>query len=68
MDANTVNIRTISVWWGIYVLCNTWARLGAEFMRKLSNTEAELKKSVAYKKKRVVGLFLPDDKETNTLD
>ena len=27
-------------------------------MKKLSNTEAELKKSVAYKKKRVVHLML----------
>ena len=26
----------------------------AQFMKKLRNTEAELKKSVAYKKKRVI--------------
>ena len=29
-------------------------RFEAQFMKKLSNTEAELKKSVAYKKKRII--------------
>ena len=31
-------------------ISNTYATFGAEFMNKLSNTETELKKSVAYKK------------------
>ena len=37
------------------VICvkNTYATFEAQFMRKLSNTEAELKKKVAFKKKRV---------------
>ena len=35
------------------VLRNRYATFEAQFMKKLSNTEAELKKSVAYKKKRV---------------
>ena len=34
----------------MYVLSNIWAAFEAQFMRKLSNTDAELKKSVAYKK------------------
>ena len=33
------------------VLSNTKARFKVQFMKKLSNTEAELKKSVAYEKK-----------------
>ena len=37
---------------------NTQATFEAQFMKKLSNTEAGLKKSVAYKKKRVVHLML----------
>ena len=32
-----------------YVLSNTWATFEAQFMKKFSNTEADLKKSVAYK-------------------
>ena len=34
----------------LYILSNTKATFEAQFMKKLSNTEAELKKSVAYKK------------------
>ena len=34
----------------VYVLSNTWATFEARFMKKLSNTEAQLKKSVPYKK------------------
>ena len=34
----------------IYVLSNTQATFQAQFMQKLSNTEGELKKSVAYEK------------------
>ena len=35
-------------------LSNNYATFEAQFMRKLSNTEAELKKSVAYKKKACI--------------
>ena len=38
------------------VLSNTYARFEAQLMKKLSNTGAELKKSIAYKKKHVVKL------------
>ena len=41
----------------LYVLSNTKATFEAQFMKKFSNTEAELKISVAYKKKRVVIFF-----------
>ena len=34
----------------LYVISNTWATFKAQFIKKLSITEAELKKSVAYKK------------------
>ena len=50
MDTNTVNIRSVSIWQCWYVLSNTESTLDPQFIRKLSNTEAELKKSVAYKK------------------
>ena len=35
------------------MLSNTYATFEAQFMKKISNTEAELKKSFAYKRKRV---------------
>ena len=41
-----VNIKTVSV----YVLSNTQAISEAQFMKKLSNTEAELKKALLIKK------------------
>ena len=50
MDKNVVNIKYVSAWWCLYVLSNTEATFEAQFMKKLSNTEAELKKSDAYKK------------------
>ena len=34
----------------LYVLCNTLATCEAQFMKKLSNTEAELKKALVIKK------------------
>ena len=37
----------------VYVSSNTEATFEAHLMKKLSNSKAELKKSVAYKKKRV---------------
>ena len=39
-----VNIRIISVWCCLYVLRNTQAIFDVQFMRKLSNAEADLKK------------------------
>ena len=50
MDTNIVNKKSVSVWWYLYVLRNTQATFEAQFMQKLSNTEGELKKSVAYEK------------------
>ena len=46
MDINIVNIKTVSV----YVLSNTQAISEVQFMKKLSNTEAELKKALLIKK------------------
>ena len=46
-----VNIRIISVWLCTYVLSNTKPTFEVQFMRKLSNTEADVKKSVSYKKR-----------------
>ena len=54
MDTNIANIKSVSVGWCLYVLSNTKATFEAQFMKKLSNTEVELEKSVAYKKKRVI--------------
>ena len=34
----------------VYVISNIWATFEAKFIKKFSNTEAKLKKSVAYKK------------------
>ena len=48
MKTNIVNKKSVSVW--LCVLSNTQATFEAQFMQKLSNTEAELKKSVAYNK------------------
>ena len=45
-DKNRLNIKCASVWWW---LCNSKATSVAEFMKKLSNTEVELKISLAYK-------------------
>ena len=39
MSTNMMNIKSVSVWW-----CNTYATFEVEFMKKLSNTEAELEK------------------------
>ena len=53
MDTNIVNIKSVSVWWRLYVLSNTYATLEVQFMKKVSNTVAELKESVAYEIKSV---------------
>ena len=50
MDINIVNVESVSLWWCLYVLSSTWATFEAKVMKKWSNTEAKLKKSVAYKK------------------
>ena len=50
MDNNIVNLKSVSVSWCLYVLSNIQETFEVEFMKKLSNTEAEMKKSVAYKK------------------
>ena len=44
----------------LHVLSNTSATFEAQLMKKLSNTEAERKKSVVYKKKRVVDTKNPN--------
>ena len=48
MDTNIVNIKRASVC--LYVVSNTEATYEAQFMKKLSNTEAELKKELLMKK------------------
>ena len=50
IDTNIVNIKSVSSRWWLYILSNNYATIEAQFMKKFSNTEAELKKSVAYKK------------------
>ena len=49
IDTNIVNIKSVSSR-SLYILSNNYATIEAQFMKKFSNTEAELKKSVAYKK------------------
>ena len=41
------------------VLSNTQTTFEVQFMKKLSNTEAEMKKSVPYEKKRVASFLFP---------
>ena len=50
MNSYIVNIKIVSVWWCFYVLSNTCATFEDQFKKKLSNTEAALKESIAYKK------------------
>ena len=50
VDTNLVNIKSVSVWWCLYVLSNTEATFEAQFMKKLGNTEADLKKALLLKK------------------
>ena len=45
-----LNIKCASVWSYLCGLCSTKGKLKAQFVKKLSNTGAELKKSVVYKK------------------
>ena len=50
MVAKMLNTKCFSVWWCLYVLSNTQASLEALFIKKISKIEADLKKSLAYKK------------------
>ena len=45
-----INIESVSVWWCLCVLRDTSGQFVAKFMKKLNNTEAGMKKSIAYKK------------------
>ena len=56
MDTNIQNIEYLGKI-VLYVISNTLATCEPQFMKKLSNTEAELKKCVVYKKKPVNFLF-----------
>ena len=50
MDINIRNMKRVSVFLRLHVLSNTQTIFEDQFMKKFSNTEAELKISVAYKK------------------
>ena len=50
MDTNIVNIKSVSAWWCLYVLRSTLATFEAQFMKKLSIIEPELKKLLLIKK------------------
>ena len=47
MDTYIVNIKGVTVWWCLYVLRNTLSIIWSSIHEKV---EAELNKSVAYKK------------------
>ena len=49
------------------VLSNIYATFKAQFMKKLRNTEAELKKSVAYKKSVYINLTSVLDSSTGII-
>ena len=49
-DKYNNNRKRVSVWWCLCVLSKTLATFEIQFIEKLSNTETELKKGVAYKK------------------
>ena len=40
-----------AVWSYLYAIINNWAKFEVQFMKKLSNTEAELEKDIVYKKR-----------------
>ena len=50
MGTNIVNIKIVSVWWRLSLLSIMSATSEAQFMKKLSNTKAELKKALLLKK------------------
>ena len=51
-DTNVINVKIASVWWCTYRYYV--AVFEAQFMKKLSKTEAEFKKIIASKKKSVI--------------
>ena len=52
MNTNIAN-KSVSAWWCLYVISTASATFDGQFIKKLNNTEAGLKNSVAYKKSRV---------------
>ena len=50
MDSNIFDIKSASVWWCLYILSNYYATFEDQFMKKLTNTESELKKALLIKK------------------
>ena len=50
METNILNIKYVSVCGWLYILSNTYATFEAKFIKKLSSTEAELKKGLLIKK------------------
>ena len=54
VDRQIKKIYCVSVRQCLYVISNTEATFEAQFVKKLSNTEAESKKGVAYRKKRAI--------------
>ena len=47
MDTNIVNIRSISLWWHLYVLSNTWSSIHEKVKQHWGRSE---KKRCLYKK------------------
>ena len=58
MSTNIVNIKSVSVWWCLNVLSNTQATFEAQLMKKLSITDAELKKKHYLLKRKHVPLTM----------
>ena len=50
IELNTRNLEKVTVRWGLYVLSNTSGTFDAQFIKKLSKTEAELKRALLIKK------------------
>ena len=50
MGTYILNMKFVLVKWWFFVSSYTWATFETQFMKKLSNIDAELKKSVGYKK------------------
>ena len=57
LDKSILNIKNVLVIC-LYVLGNILATLEAQLIKKLSNIEVELKKTVAYKEKLCIPLLL----------
>ena len=50
IELNARNLEKVTVRWGLYVLSNTSGTFDAQFIKKLSKTEAELKRALLIKK------------------